>query len=266
MTFLCYIPIMQIIFQNEDFLVLNKPSGISVHPAEKNTVEKTVVDFLLEKKLVMPDIGEPIVLKAKSKQQEAIIPRPGIVHRLDKETSGILLVARTQAAYEFFKNEWQNRRVEKTYHAFLYGWPKEAGGKIDLPIGRSKSDIRMWATGRGARGGLREAETFWKVLGYYSRSGKNFEGRGSTKEGDAAYAELHPTTGRTHQIRVHMKSMNHPVVCDSLYASNRASLLHFKRLALHASSISINTPSGKKMTFEAPLPEDFQNALKMLEK
>ncbi len=231
---------MQILFENENILAINKPSGLVVH-SDGRTEEESVSSWLLSKYPDIKNVGEPW-----TSQSGEVIYRPGIVHRLDRDTSGVLVIAKNQKSFENLKSQFQNRETRKTYNAFVYDEMKEKEGKIDRPIGRSTSDFRKWSAQRGARGELREAVTEYKVLE-------------TCKE--ASFVEVFPKTGRTHQIRVHFKAINHPVVCDSLYAENKPSLLGFQRLALHARKIGISDINGDKLTIEAPLPEDFVSAL-----
>lgn len=163
-------------------------------------------------------------------------------HRLDRETSGVMVVVRTEAALEHLKAQFGSREVQKTYRAFIYGNLKEERGVIDKPIGSARGG----AGPRSARtpyGRLREAQTAFKTLSHTLA---------------ASYVELFPKTGRTHQLRVHLAAIQHPVVCDPLYAPSRPPILGFNRLALHALALSIKHPvSEKPMRFEAPLPPDF---------
>jgi RluA family pseudouridine synthase len=174
-------------------------------------------------------------------------PEFHLVHRIDRETSGVLVVARTEAAYNFLKKQFQNREIKKTYRAFVYGALKDERGVIDKPIGSARG-------GRGPRsaslphGTTRDALTTYRVI-------KN--------SADAAYVEVFPKTGRTHQIRVHFSAIQHPIICDALYAPGRPKLLGFNRLALHALSLTFTHPNGKAVTFEAPLPQDFAEAEKL---
>lgn len=231
---------IKIIYEDNDVVVINKPSGLSVHPDGKHE-EETVSGWMIEKYPESQDVGEPLRL-----QSGETVPRPGVVHRLDKETSGVMILAKTQVAFEFLKEQFQNREVEKVYNTFVYGVPKEKEGVIDRPIGRSAQDPRKRSAQRGAKGEMREAVTRFSVI----------------KEGtDVAFLEVRPKTGRMHQIRVHLKAINHQVVCDKLYAPKRECMLGFRRLALHARRLTIVLPSGEKREFEAPLPEDFENAL-----
>lgn len=244
--------IPDIVYEDEDILAVNKPSGLSVH-SDGKTETATLADWILETHPEMKDVGEPLILDDGRR-----IQRPGIVHRLDKETSGILVLAKNQHAFLHLKKQFQNREVEKTYNAFVYGEPRVREGTIDVPIGKSKRDFRLRAAGVSAGGLLREAITKYKVL----KSAK-----------DCAYVEVYPKTGRMHQIRVHFKSIRHPVVCDRLYAParvrtraggpRRPCLLGFERLALHARVVSIRAPSGERLILEAPLPPDFERALSL---
>jgi 23S rRNA pseudouridine1911/1915/1917 synthase len=238
-----------IIYQDDEVFVVNKPSGLVVHGDGKSD-ERSLVDMILEEFPEMKDVGEPMEIEHKGEKK--IIFRPGIVHRLDRDTSGVMIIARTQESFEFLKKQFQERYTQKIYHAFVYGNIKEDAGVIDAPIGRSASDIRMWSAGRGKRGTVRDAVTHWKVLM-----------RGNEKDDDnrVTYVELSPKTGRTHQLRVHMKHHNTPIVADPIYAPNRPHLLGFSRLALHAHTLTISLLGDKTMTFTAPLPEDFEKAL-----
>lgn len=237
---------MDILFENDELLVINKPAGLVMHPDGKAQFE-TLTDIILREYPELHDIGEPLMIG------NTTILRPGIVHRLDKDTSGCLLIAKTQASFQNLKSQFQNHTIVKTYHACVYGNIKEKTGTIDVPIGRAKTDIRKWATGRGARGELRDAVTEFIILG---RIGTEEE-KGSTLPGTYAYVALYPKTGRTHQIRVHLKHINHPIISDELYAPGREHALGFERLALHAHQISFTTLSGEQMTVLAPFPSDF---------
>lgn len=230
---------IDIIYEDDDILAVNKPAGLTVHSDGKR-VEETLVDLILKKYPNIKDVGEPIIV-----DENIQIERSGIVHRLDRETSGVILVAKTKEAHEHLKNQFQERTIEKKYHAFVYGRMKYDRGEIDRAIGRSKNDFRKWTAQRGSRGKLRDALTMYKVLG---------------RSSEATLVELTPKTGRTHQIRVHMKAINHPVVADGLYASGQKPLLGFERLALHAREISFNNLEGKRITVSAKYPEDFLSA------
>ena len=242
-----------IIFENNNFLVINKPAGISVHRDGK-TEEYTIADWVLESYPEIKDVGEPLSTATSNLKP---IFRPGIVHRLDKDTSGVLLIAKNQETFLKLKNLFMSREMKKTYEAFTYGWPKEDRGIIDQPIARSRGDVRKYATGRGKRGEERDAITEYQVI---SKIGKGNKEKGSVEKGDYAFIRLFPKTGRTHQIRIHLKHLNNPIIADPLYAPKREKALGFERLALHAREISF-TLDGEKYYFSAPYPEDFEKAL-----
>jgi 23S rRNA pseudouridine1911/1915/1917 synthase len=223
-----------VIYEDEDIIVINKPAGLSVH-ADGRHERATLVDWLVVNYPEVKGVGEEQVLA-----DGTIIERPGIVHRIDRETSGVLVVARNQRSFEILKEQFHNREVTKVYRAFVYGPLKDERGVIDKPIGTSRG--RGPRSARAPHGELRDALTTYHVLG----TGK-----------DASYVEVFPKTGRTHQIRVHFAAIQHPVVHDSLYALMRPTALGFARLALHALSLSFVHPQGQKVIFEAPLPPDF---------
>lgn len=237
-----------IIFENNDVLVLDKPAGLVVH-ADGRSSEPTLTDWIVSHYPEIQGVGEPLLVR-KGKEEIAI-DRPGIVHRLDKETSGVLVVAKTNVSHAFLKEQFQNRTTEKTYLAVVWGNIKEDGGTIDAPIGKSKSDFRKWQAGEKARGMMREAKTEFKVLKRIQENGEYF-----------CLCEVKPKTGRTHQIRVHMKYIHHPLVGDSLYAENRPYVLGFSRLALHALSLRIQLPDGSFHEFQSKIPESFQAIVK----
>ena len=237
-----------IIYQDNDIVVVNKPAGIAVH---KGVAEKgeTLADWLAEKFPEMKKVGDEPEL------------RPGIVHRLDKDTSGVLIVARNQKAFEFLKKQFQNRNVVKKYLALVEGDLKTNKGMIDLPIGRSQSDFRKKLASEKAGGGLREALTEYKVLERFNVQ------HSMSNIGGYTLVEVYPKTGRTHQIRVHLKAISHPVVCDSLYGGKRMTCpLELKRHFLHANFLEFVSPSGARLKLEADLPEDLAEVLEGLRK
>ena len=148
---------IKILYEDKDILAIDKPSGISVH-ADGRSKEKTITDWVIKNYPKLKGVGEPMIFNDEE------IDRPGIVHRLDKETSGVLLLAKNQKAYEFLKNQFKGREIKKTYNAIVLGWVKDDRGTIRKPIGRSPSDFRKRLAGRGARGELREAVTEYSVL------------------------------------------------------------------------------------------------------
>ena len=230
---------MHIIAQNEWLIALDKPSGLIVH-SDGRTVEPNLANELIERWPELESVGEPWI----SPQGHAY-PLPGIVHRLDRTTSGIMIVAKTQEAWEYLKGEFKARRVEKTYRAIVYGHV-ETAGVVSAEIARTKEEPRRWYAIDRPIDHIRTAITEYRLL----------------KELDeATYTEFIPKTGRTHQIRVHAAHIGHPIVGDHLYAADHEPILGFTRPALHAYSLSLALPDGTPATFSAPLPTDFEHAL-----
>ena len=227
----------EILYEDEDILAINKPAGLVVH-SDGRTKEPSVSEWFAEKYPGSKHVGEKL----------GEIERPGIVHRIDRETSGVLLLGKTAEGHEALKKQFQRRNVEKFYHAFVYGLLKDDRGTINMPIGKSPRDFRRWSAERGARGEMREAVTYFEVL---KRS----------VELDVTLVEAKPKTGRTHQIRVHFKALQRPVVADSLYAPDKQNPLGFERLALHARKIIFKNLQGELITAVAPYPEDFELAI-----
>ncbi|MFZ3043555.1 MAG: RluA family pseudouridine synthase [Minisyncoccia bacterium] len=239
-----------ILYEDSEVLIINKPAGLIVH-SDGRTDEPSVALWVLVHYPMLADVGEPW-----TSPQGEVIARPGIVHRLDRDTSGVMILAKTNEAYTFLKQQFQSRTTEKSYRAFVYGHPSKDGGTIEAEIVRIRSIPPRWGVKRmGEEKKNRAAVTSWRALA-----------RGTDPEtGEkVAFMEALPKTGRTHQIRVHFKYINHPVVCDKLYALGRPCLLGFSRQALHAFSLSIDLPSGTRRTFEAPFPNDFTAALASL--
>jgi len=258
---------LKILFEDKNVMVVDKPAGIAVH-ADARTTEKdtTMADLILAYDKKIAKVGEPMEVEHKGKMIK--ISRPGIVHRLDRETSGALLVAKNQKTFLMLKEQFQNHKVKKVYRAFVYGYvsdPKASlltgkRGVINVPIGRSPIDIRMWTAGRGAREPLREAITEYIILNKFSDTEVDADIK--KVEHQFSYVEVYPKTGRTHQIRVHMRYINHPVVSDPLYRGAKELALGMKRLALHAYSVTFALPSGELKTVQSPLPADFKKVIK----
>ncbi len=238
-----------ILHQDKDILAIYKPAGLVVH-SDGKTEEATLVDWILENFPKTKEVGEPITLSSGPRSGEQIA-RPGIVHRLDRDTSGVMLVALTQKGFDCLKAQFQDRTIAKKYHVFVYGIMMEEDGVIDRPITRSRKDFRLWSAQRGGRGESRQAVTHYRVL-------KRDEERQVT------FVEAEPKTGRTHQIRVHFKAINRPVVADPLYAPKRDPVLGFERLALHAKQITFTDTTGESVTVEAVYPQDFTFALSQI--
>lgn len=237
---------IEIIYSDNDLIVINKPPGISVHgsldphPKPEDKKEFTLVDFLLDKFPEVKTVGDDPK------------HRPGIVHRLDKNTSGVMVAARNQTAFLALKQLFQTRQVEKTYRAIVCGRVKDKEGVISCAIGRMVNNpLKRGAVGgRNRIRGAREAETCYSVL----------------KTSDQySLVELKPKTGRMHQIRVHLKAIGHPIACDTVYGGKNVCCPEgCSRQLLHASSLSFSFPEGRRLNFEAEAPEDFALAEKRL--
>ena len=239
-----------VIYEDENIVAVNKPSGLLVH-GDGVSHEPTLVDWFLERYPECADVGEaPLTLRG------IVVVRPGIVHRLDRETSGVLVVAKNSAAHAWLKAQFQNRLIVKTYHALVYGVVRNDTGTIDAPIGRSSSDSRA-RSASAPRGTLREARTDYRVLERFPK--------GEGESSGCTYLEVYPKTGRTHQVRVHAKSIGHPVLCDRLYAPKRVCPSSMGRLALHALSLELTLPNGGgTVRIEADLPEEFTRTLELM--
>lgn len=234
--------LIEILYENADMCVINKPPGVMVHNDGRNT-DATVVDWFLSRVPTARGIGE-----GGFAQDGSQLERSGVVHRLDRETSGLLVLAKTQEAFVHLKKQFHDHLIKKEYRTFVYGTMKEKWGTVNRPIGRSTKDFRLRSAQRGARGALREAVTDWEVIG---------------QSATHAYLKITPKTGRTHQIRVHLKAIGRPIVQDELYAPDELRAnenLGFERLALHAYKLKVCIPNGEEMTFIAPFPLDFEKA------
>ena len=219
----------EIIHSDIDFLVVDKPAGLVVHPGAGNS-SGTLVNGLLALSPNIRDVGEK--------------NRPGVIHRLDKGTSGLLLTANTNVGYQFFVNELSERKIKRVYQALVWGVPEGPEGIIDAPIGRSSKNRKKMAI--VAKG--KNAITTYKL-------------KESWPSSNVSLLELQLETGRTHQIRVHLSSIGNPVVGDDLYGSNRKHLT-LRRPFLHASELFFEHPrTGSDCQFESPLPEDLKNLL-----
>ncbi len=224
---------LDILYEDENVLVLHKPAGMVVHPGAGHT-RGTLIHALLAHCPDLEGIGG--------------VMRPGLVHRLDKETSGVLLVAKNERTYHFLQAQFKARTVRKVYEALVIGHPPPEGA-IEAPIARDpryRKRMAVIPTGRPAR-------TRYRVL-------KTYEGRW----GRYARLEVYPETGRTHQIRVHLAYVGYPIVGDPVYG--RRAPLPCPRLFLHARALTVRLPSHPEpITFEAPLPPDLQEVLRVLE-
>ncbi len=242
---------IQIIYEDDDLLVLNKPAGITVNKSDTTQSQLTVQDWTESKLKIESEklkVGRKKIDDYTSKEyfQQAFRERGGIVHRIDKETSGILLVAKNPDAFQNLQKQFKERTVQKTYIALAHGRIAPRNGEINVPVDRLPWNRRQF----GIVAGGRESVTFYQVPQYFLMPGKQRE--------ELSLVELTPKTGRTHQIRVHLKYFNHPIFSDFLYAGRKTANRDRKllnRVFLHAAKISFLHPkSGEEVHFESPLP------------
>jgi len=227
---------LSVLYEDADLLAIDKPAGMVVHPAP-GARRGTVVNALVHRLGELAGVGRP--------------DRPGIVHRLDRDTSGVLLVARTAAALEALARQFRARTIEKVYLAVVRGHPGAASGTIDRAIGRHPRERKRMSV-HSRRG--RAAVTRWTAL---------------ERLAGATLVRLEPETGRTHQLRVHLAALGHPIVGDRVYGARRAGRLDtplaFPRQALHAAEIRFDHPSrGTRVVVRSGLPRDLQELLATL--
>jgi len=227
-----------VVYEDESLAVIDKPAGLLVHPIKNpkskiqnpKLAEFTLVDWLINRYPEIKKVGDEPEL------------RPGIVHRLDKDTSGLMVIARNQETFEFLKAQFKEKKVEKRYLALVWGRVAKDEGQITLPIGRSRKFGRQ-AAGLKAKN-TRPALTEFKVRERF---------------GDFTLLEVYPKTGRTHQIRAHLASIGHPIAGDRLYAKKAAAGLG--RQFLHAYFLKFTAPGGKVFQFQSELPDDLKEYL-----
>ncbi|OGZ33969.1 MAG: hypothetical protein A2Y98_00660 [Candidatus Portnoybacteria bacterium RBG_19FT_COMBO_36_7] len=224
---------LKIIYEDDDVIVIDKPAGLIVHPSATQK-SGTLVNGLLAHYPLLKGVGEDPV-------------RPGIVHRLDKDTSGLMIVSKNNESFGFLKDQFKNKKVEKKYLVLVAGRPKESSGKIKTFISRSKSDpTRQKISQHGAK----EAITFYKTI----REFRNF-----------TLIEAVPKTGRMHQIRVQLAWLGNPVTCDNKYGlKKRACPEGLTRQFLHAAKLTVVLPDGQKKSFISHLPPDLDIILASL--
>lgn len=206
---------LPIIYEDDNVVVINKPVGVLTHSKGELNDEFTVADFLKPKTTYNLDTN-----------------RPGIIHRLDRDTSGVIIGVKNPETAKLLSRQFQDRKAKKTYYAVLDGIPKEEKAMLDLPIARNPkqpSTFRVDPKGKSA-------ETYYEV---------------EQRSDNHSLVRLEPKTGRTHQLRVHMAYVNTPILGDAVYGKPA------KRLFLHAAKLEITIPEGQRRTFEAPLPEEF---------
>lgn len=224
---------LKTLYNDHGLLIIDKPPGISVHPGagvKSDSLTSALLYHFKDIKLV----GEE--------------GRPGIVHRLDKDTSGVMLIALTQEMYEYLKDAFAERKIKKQYIALVHGHVEKPHGFIDTPIGKSKTDFRKYATKNIIQ--AKDSLTEYSVLEYLD-------------EWTLILVKLH--TGRTHQIRVHFSSFGYPLAGDSLYAPKQVIPEGLHRQFLHARSIEVRLPDGTWIETESELPEDLRNVLHILD-
>lgn len=264
---------LNILYEDPDLIVINKEAGMVVHPAPGN-IHGTLVNAILhhlqgvekgargkadDRGATQAYLNKYVEERPKeSTKQMGLYQRPGIVHRLDKGTSGVMVIAKNEVAHRELSNQFKNRKVEKTYQALVFGRFPRNEGTISLAIGRDQGHRRKFSS-RTRHG--REAVTHYKVH-------RRYEG--------VVHLILKPETGRTHQLRVHLSESHHPIVGDTLYGAKsflsslkdesvHEHLSQVGRPLLHAERLGFFHPrTGKKMIFDAPLPDDFRMALEIL--
>lgn len=231
---------LPVIYEDDEIVAVAKPAGVMTHP-DGHSTDETASDWFARTYPDSATVGETQRLKDGTE-----IARPGVVHRLDRDTSGVLVFAKTPEAHLHLKQAFQGRQAKKTYLAIVYGTLKEEKGVIDFAIGRSRKDFRLRSAQPKAKGLMREALTRYQVVGDIASH---------------SLVRLMPETGRTHQIRVHLKAVHHPIVCDPLYAPGRPCDLGLSRLALHAYSLELPLASGRTL-ITAPVPPDMETAVR----
>jgi len=238
-----------ILFEDDDVLVVDKPAGLVVHPA-KGHPDGTLVNAVFDK--LDPHCGHA--------------ERPGIVHRLDKGTSGVMCVARTQRAYDSLTAQFAAHTVERTYRALCWGYAKKNSGTIEAPLGRHPKDRKRYAVVNGGK----RAVTHWKAV-------ERFRFKIPGSEGWATWFECRLETGRTHQVRVHLSDLGHPLIGDPMYTrptykprtqlptALREAIGPIDHQLLHAVSLGLVHPvSGERVFRESDPPEDYQRVLDLL--
>lgn len=226
---------VNVVYEDDDLIIVDKPAGMVVHPA-KGHEKDTLVNALVFKGKSLSDTGDDF--------------RPGIVHRLDKDTTGLLAVAKNAAAHSSLSEQLKSRAMGREYLTVVRGIPKPPSGVIDKPIGRNKVLRKKMTVVPARTTSSRSAQTVYETLEAFP-------------SGNAAYLRVGLKTGRTHQIRVHLSSVGNPVIGDELYGRQKSNLID--RPALHAAKLTLIHPTtGKTMVFSSPLPEDFLRLLASL--
>ena len=234
---------LDVVYEDEHIIVINKPKGMVVHPAPGNYSGTLVNALLYHCRDSLSGIGG--------------VMRPGIVHRIDKDTSGLLVVAKTDEAHNALSEELKYHGIEREYRALVVGGFKDDKGTVNYPIGRHPVDRKKQAVILNGDHTAREAITHYEVIGRY---------------GGISYLALKLETGRTHQIRVHMSYIGHALLGDEVYAKSKTQFEKkhpalFNGQALHAKKLTLTHPkTGERMSFECELPDEFKKAIELLEK
>ncbi len=247
----------RIIFEDESIMVIDKPAGMVVNKSDSSRYVETVQEWA-EKHLTIDS-------EHMTEKGSEFAERGGIVHRLDKETSGVLVIAKNEATFTKLQSQWKSREVKKTYITLVHGEVTPAEGEINVSIGRlpwNRTKFGVLAEGR-------ESSSKYKVISNYKFKILNSKGKETDGFEILSLVEIYPATGRTHQIRVHMKHIGHPVFADELYAGRKTARADRKlifRHFLHATKLIFKHPkTGESMTFASPLPKELSDFLDSLE-
>ena len=225
-----------IVYEDADLVVINKPSGLLTHPKHATDQSASVVSWLLEKYPQVKGIGDDPL-------------RPAIVHRLDRDTSGLLIIAKTPASFTYLKQQFQDRKIKKTYLALVYGCPGKTKDTITAPLGKIGIKQSTTITGKQTLD-AKEAITNYSVTQRFT---------------DYTLLTVQPLTGRTNQIRVHLKFIGHPIVCDPIYAGRKAVCPpELGRLFLHALRLEFVSPAGQALALETALAPELESFLGQL--
>lgn len=216
---------LPVVYEDDQVVVIDKPAGVLTHAKGAINEEGTVASFL----------------QGKITDKNLTGNRAGIVHRLDRDTSGIIIAAKTSEALRHLQKQFSNRKTKKTYLAVVEGWPQPAEAIIDAPIQRNLKNPQTFKVGVLGR----PAQTHYRTLKEFTKKNHKY-----------ALLELKPTTGRTHQLRVHLKYIDHPIVGDRVYGHEGQGLL------LHAAALEITLPGSRRRTFESPMPERLESFIK----
>jgi 23S rRNA pseudouridine1911/1915/1917 synthase len=226
---------LSVLYEDDDLIVIDKPAGLVVHPGPGHP-DGTLVNALLHHCGDLAGVGGVL--------------RPGVVHRLDQGTSGVMVAAKNDAAHRALSEQFRDHSIEREYRALVRALPGADTGRVDQPIGRHPRDRKRMSV-RSYRS--REAATVWRVVRRFHVTGRS-------------WLAIFPETGRTHQIRVHLASAGMPIVSDPIYGRSRREPLALDRPALHARTLGFDHPSlGERMCFEAPLPDDLERLIASLE-